>query len=395
LDRKTGVKLGMRLLLGFLFFSTVSFGLIVSPAAVSEALADADLVAEIRVTDLQGLPHTENFATFAATALVERTERSSFPIARHQTIVIEGPGGEVGDRGVIFSGIPRPYREHRYRAHLKLQDNGHYRIAGFEAGLTDLSPSRQYTRNRTDGSNGEGKGAFLFWDTSFLPIPFYLSAPSFQGRLGFAEAIDASFKAWRDVADTRVEFQPMGCSQSEKNENDGLNHIILVTKDWAFGDTQIIAITRNFYIAGDSEKSGMILDSDILLNAVNHEFTTTDEAGKNDVQNIVTHEAGHFLGLGHEINPEDVDATMYAKAVPNELKKRELKANDMLGVQAAYAGSGPKQAWAGSNCDFSTPASCLAVHRETGKGWVLFVGMFWLLTVLAGRKLTSTSSTRP
>lgn len=386
----------MRWLLLFPFLSCSSFALIVAPQAISEALATADLVADILVTDLQAHSDPNTFATFEATAQIENIARSNDGIARGSSIAIEGIGGEVGDRGVIFAGLPRPYRQHRYRAHLRRQENGKYRIAGFEEGLQDLAPSRQYTRNRTDGSNGEGSGHELYWDDSFFPIPFYLSAPSLRGRTGFGEAIDAGFKAWRDVSETRIDFQPMGCSSSTKNENDGLNHIVLVSQNWSFGDSQIIAITRNFYIAGESEKSGMILDSDILLNGVNHEFTTTDETGKNDVQNIITHEAGHFLGLGHEITPEDADATMYAKAVPNELKKRELKVNDVLGIRAAYGGAGNKQTWVGSNCDLSPPsASCLSAHGSTDKAWVVWVALLWLATIVAGRKFTSASSSRP
>jgi len=385
----------MRWLLCFSLLSCSSFALIVAPDSVSHDLASADLVADIVIRDLKGRSHPEVFATFEAIAEIETVRRSSAPISRGTQIVIEGIGGEVGDRGVIFAGVPRPYRQHRYHAYLRQQENGKYRIAGFEEGLTDLSPGRQYTRNRTDGSNGEGAGHELYWDDSFFPIPFYLSAPSLRGQLGFGEAIDAGFKAWRDVTDTRLEFQPMGCSQSTKNENDGLNHIILISQDWSFGDSQIIAITRNFYIAGESEKSGMILDSDILLNGVNHAFTTTNETGKNDVQNIVTHEAGHFLGLGHEIAPEDTDATMYAKAVPNELKKRELKVNDVRGLRDAYAGAGQKQNWVGSNCDLSPAASCLSSHDSTNKTWILWVGLFWLVTFVAGRKFISASSTRP
>ncbi len=373
------------LLLGTLL-PTLCQALTVSPNAISEALSHADLVADIHVTALQAKPHSERFATFEATAEIESVARGKENLER-TSIVIEGLGGEISDRGVIYSGIPRPYREHRYHAHLKVLENGHYSIAGFEEGLKDLSPSRSFTRNRTDGSNGEGVGAFLFWDDSFFPLPYYLSAPSFKGRIEFQDAIDASFKTWRDVQNIRIEFQPMGCSISQRNENDGLNHVILVTDAWSFGDPQIIAITRNFYIAGDSEKSGMILDSDILLNAVNHQFTTTDEAGKNDVQNIVTHEVGHFLGLGHEVAPEDSDATMYAKAVPNELKKRILKDNDLGGIRSAYAGTGSKQSWSGSHCDLSIPSSCLAVHDSQGPMWIFGVALFWLFSMWVGRRL--------
>ncbi len=97
--------------------------------------------------------------------------------------------------------------------------------------------------------------------------------------------------------------------------------MLYITQNWAYASAAI-AITRNFYVAGDSPKAGMILDTDIMLNAVDHSFTTTDELGKHDVQNIVTHEAGHFLGLGHDdIPPVNPDATMFGVADAQRVQK--------------------------------------------------------------------------
>jgi MYXO-CTERM domain-containing protein len=52
-----------------------------------------------------------------------------------------------------------------------------------------------------------------------------------------------------------------------------------------------------------------------------------------DLQNTVTHEAGHFIGLAHAPDPA---ATMFATTRAFELDKRSLSADDIAGVCAIY-----------------------------------------------------------
>lgn len=258
-------------------------------------------------------------------------------------------GGEGADRGSFYSGFARPRVGQRYQASLKKLGDEIYEVAGFEFGLTPVTPSRSFTRNRTDGSNGEGSGAFLYWDTKYFPIPYFIAESTFRNRPELITEIDQSFATWRNLESTPIEFVATGCTNSQLNENDGINSIILITKDWPF-DSAAIAITRNFYVAGASEYSGLILDSDIMLNGVDHQFTNGVEASKHNLRNIVTHEVGHFLGLGHEVTPVSSDSTMYAVASTGEVKKQTLSANDISGIESAYRGVGEKLANHNSYC---------------------------------------------
>lgn len=77
--------------------------------------------------------------------------------------------------------------------------------------------------------------------------------------------------------------------------------------------------------------SGAITDADIELNASAWTFTTVDTpvctakptqtCVATDVQNTLTHEIGHFLGLDHTGR---VESTMYTTAPVGEIKKRVL-----------------------------------------------------------------------
>ncbi|MEZ4749246.1 MAG: matrixin family metalloprotease [Bdellovibrionota bacterium] len=160
-----------------------------------------------------------------------------------------------------------------------------------------------------------------------------------------------------------------------------MNNVIFEASNWPF-ETSVIAITRNFFISGDSPKAGMILDSDIIFNGVNHSFTVTNETGKFDVQNIMTHEIGHLLGLGHEVTPEDTDATMHAMAIPLETKKRDLASNDIAGIQSAYPGVSSLGSSFNLSCDISSTASCAATHRPCGNAQSLIPVLLFLVGLI-------------
>jgi hypothetical protein len=208
--------------------------------------------------------------------------------------------------------------------------------------------------------------------------------------------IDRSFKIWRDIETVPIEFVAMGCSDSKYNENDGINSVLLLSTTWPF-DSVAIAITRNFYVAGTTESSGLILDSDILLNGVHHQFSVGAEAGKHDIRNIVTHEVGHFLGLGHEVAPVSTDSTMYAIAATGEVKKQTLERNDIDGIESAYTGYGQKLKEQHSVCQIAEGnMGChLGVsHRRGSSPLSYFIGLLFVLAQIAlARFLRLTRST--
>lgn len=339
-----------------ILLSSLLTALTITPEALQKELSEATLIADIETLEIAATPDPTVFAKSKALVKILGTSPVQGPdsaaVKEQDLIHVEFMGGELNERGAFFSGLPRLYRGQRYHASLKKTGDSSWKVVGYEFGLKPLNGQRAYSRNRTDGSNGEGNGAYLFWDASFMPIPYFIAEPTFRNHPDFIAGIEKSFKTWRDLENIRVELVPMGCSRTKFNENDGLNNVILITDNWPF-DTSAIAITRNFYVAGSTDRAGVILDSDILLNGVNHQFTMKNETSKHDIQNIVTHEVGHFLGLGHETAPQDPDATMYAVASTGETKKRTLAASDIAGITSAYKGAGEKLNNAGTTCQVS------------------------------------------
>ncbi len=65
-------------------------------------------------------------------------------------------------------------------------------------------------------------------------------------------------------------------------------------------------------------------------------WSTSGEAGKLDVQNIATHELGHWLLLGDLYGAGDTEKTMYGSTAYGETKKRTLESDDIAGVRHLY-----------------------------------------------------------
>ena len=91
------------------------------------------------------------------------------------------------------------------------------------------------------------------------------------------------------------------------------------------------AVTTVMY----EQKNGVIFDADIDLNGQYFFWTTTNDKTKiaTDIQNAVTHEIGHLLGLAHS---DKKDATMYEQTFQGEMTKRSLHGDDINGLCAIY-----------------------------------------------------------
>lgn len=88
--------------------------------------------------------------------------------------------------------------------------------------------------------------------------------------------------------------------------------------------------------------TGEIVDADIVLNSyyrwgvADGDESTSDLAWRFDIRNIVTHEAGHWTGLGDLYDPAYWAMTMYGYSSYGEEAKRSLEPGDIAGAQAVY-----------------------------------------------------------
>jgi hypothetical protein len=165
------------------------------------------------------------------------------------------------------------------------------------------------------------------------------------------QAVRDSMAPWNNVDCTDFTLVEDGETTDERVGYDwrrpGENHNAVIFReghadnpfdDWTHQASALAITTVTF-----NSRTGRILDADIEVNGVPHgraEFKFavcapggTDCAGKNDLQNTLTHEFGHVLGLDHPPNPE---ATMYGSAQQAETKKRDLAQDDIDGICRIY-----------------------------------------------------------
>ena len=203
-------------------------------------------------------------------------------------------------------------------------------------GLFALPPrARAYERSTV----GSDPSTALFWRHRTVPVRPAYDTSEDLGRDEVGAAIARSIGAWNlaggDCSDfaLRDDGYPSGHSTNlDGGDGDGENRIVFRELVWPEDvSAETLALTTLVY----RRSTGEILDADIDLNAVDHRFTITDDTAlaDTDVENTVTHELGHLLGLSHVL---DLEATMYGQSEPGDLAKRSLEADDVAGLCAIY-----------------------------------------------------------
>lgn len=192
-----------------------------------------------------------------------------------------------------------------------------------------------------DDSGCPADGAKLFWPTSCVS---YATNELGTSRLDPDETravIRKAFQAWSDVgcpdgtvaSMTFQERAPVPCHKSQYNpKGPNVNVILFQDTMWKYrGVDATLAKTSVTY----SDDTGEIFDADIEINSAFNDMTITDDPDEidTDLQAVITHEAGHFIGLAHS---PDLEAVMYAQYPPHSTSQRYLAADDIAAVCATY-----------------------------------------------------------
>jgi hypothetical protein len=213
-----------------------------------------------------------------------------------------------------------------------------------------------YVRSRAQEDAKYSPPACLYWTAPRLAFQQSQAGnPATTGESEFT-AVSRSFQTWADVFSLCGNLQlSEGARVAERQTgyvSGGTNHnlVLFRTKTceqaapqsstcwqdgscantfdcWDFDD-ETIGIT----IVSYDVRTGVIYDADIELNAAQFEFTTVDAPAcvgsvssqscvSTDVQNTVTHEVGHFLGLDHS---SATGSVMAPDARTGETSKRRL-----------------------------------------------------------------------
>lgn len=190
-----------------------------------------------------------------------------------------------------------------------------------------------------------GSGTALHWQRSCISYSLVerrRARPDFED---VRDAVDRAFQTWSAVqCDGAPVDLSLGqtealsrCETPQHASRGGNTNSIIFVEDWA--ERGLPSDAFGLTLIWHSPESGEIFDADMQVNETMGELTICDgrcAAGQVDLENVVTHEAGHFLGLGHTPIPT---AAMYGESRAGEIRKRYLNDDDRAGICAIFGGN--------------------------------------------------------
>ena len=174
-------------------------------------------------------------------------------------------------------------------------------------------PAVAYVRSRVDG------GIPKYWQTSCVPIAVYLNTFSDMTRDEVAKSVAAAAHTWSPtevtctdgVSHPFIEIVPSMMPDGAVPPTpayDGHNTLLFYTAQRPYPPADVSGISAGVIALTSTwaRADGHIVDADVRVNAVDNVFVNDDTGfvpanGDTvmDLQNAVTHELGHLLGLGH------------------------------------------------------------------------------------------------
>ncbi len=285
-------------------------------------------------------------------------------------------------------------------------------IASLSVAAASPSPAHAYCRSTTctgscerDLDNCKVTGAPLYWPGMCVGFSLNKAGSEHIEFATFRDVVHKSFVAWSDIdcgdGAATLAFTEVGtaaCHRAEYNPDLGNANIILFQDHkWGYtGPDNTLAKTTVTY----DVDSGEIFDADIELNHAYNEFTVVDQDVVYDLQSILTHEIGHFIGLDHT---PDYTATMNAAYEKGTISLRTLEIDDEEALCAAYPASrqvacdpDPRGQFA-SKCGHEQvePVGCSTCSTKPqpqhNRPWVLLLGALSTILWLRRRSIRPTS----
>jgi len=233
-------------------------------------------------------------------------------------------------------------------------------------GLSALSGvAHAYTINTTE------VGKRIRWSVDTIRLKVDPEFDKFLKPGQARAALDMGLEAWRGLPRVPDLVTESGTPESVGHHDGHASNGVYLLRDWPYEATKL-AVTVVTY----EMDTGRLLDADIVVNGKAN-YALLDEpiqpgVSSYDLAGVLTHEAGHVLGLGESHSGDD--ATMWPYARPDDTEKRTLAQDDEDGVIESYLSAPPP---ASSSCGSNT-----VTGRASGRGGLLLSSC--MLATIAG-----------
>jgi uncharacterized protein (TIGR03382 family) len=287
-------------------------------------------------------------------------------------------------------------------------------------------PAQAFVRYLTDDN------APFFWAQTTVPITGYIN--DFTQTSMTVDQIDnalqAAAAAWSKEANacTYLELVPaLSTEPTPRAVNDGHNSLIFHNAVWchvgADGNCNVTYDSSALAVTTDTAntRTGQIYDADVEVNLVDYHWADLVEdpslSTDMDLQNALTHEFGHLIGLDHTcfdlftsmtgVRPTDnygypipdcstasadVQATtMFPSAQPGDTQKRTLGADDVNALCTIYNIDNPPPP---PGTGVNGGCNCAAAGRPGGAGALATLGLLAAVLLVRARRTRTASPGR-
>jgi matrixin/carboxypeptidase family protein len=176
------------------------------------------------------------------------------------------------------------------------------------------------------------------WPAGALPIPFVMNdrplslLPNLTRASVPQAAVEAAMRTWSLAP---VSMYLDGTTTTADFGIDGMNLVTLANtaknRDYTGN-----AWARTMVLVERQGEQARIIETDVVVNP-KMSFTTEGTPNVRDLQDILTHELGHALGLDHS---PIANTTMYPFSGVEGIASRTLEADDVAGLRYLYGGGG-------------------------------------------------------
>lgn len=203
-----------------------------------------------------------------------------------------------------------------------------------------------YVQNRSQSDAG------VQWTSSVSLINIYVNTTNSLGLTStdVNNSVTTAVAQWNGKSRITLKSNPTSNTNQE-----GQNEIYFSSDPGIFANgTGVVGVTQVLF----KNNTGEIIEADILLNDSFVEFTTNKNSAA-FLGNVITHEMGHFLGLGHS---QVVGASMFYALSRGQ---SEISDDDKAGVYSIYpTGDSSKGSLAGKIVGGKSLASVFGAHVQ-------------------------------